>query len=152
MKVLNWMLGHVLESATVLSIASEDMAAFERSVTQLKPYYGAVGTPSALHFQILGTRLLQLLVENRMAEFHNEVRDLFMLGIFLCGGLSLLGYSCTGFLCSFPPYSLSSCRNRLDRMLTLPSPSSWSSISWKELTTRCDEDKVPSFSSSFFSS
>lgn len=69
--------GHVLESATLLSVLGEDMAAFERSVTQLKTYYGALAAqlpPSPLHYPILGTRLLQLLVENRMAEFHNEVR------------------------------------------------------------------------------
>lgn len=69
--------GHVLESATLLSVLSEDMAAFERTVTQLKTYYGgaiaAQLPPSPLHYPILGTRLLQLLVENRMAEFHNEL-------------------------------------------------------------------------------
>jgi 26S proteasome regulatory subunit N12 len=69
---------HVLESATILSVLSEDIAAFERNVLQLKVYYsksvGAELAPSPLHYPILGTRLLQLLVENRMAEFHNEVR------------------------------------------------------------------------------
>uniref|UniRef100_K3X1Q6 PCI domain-containing protein n=1 Tax=Globisporangium ultimum (strain ATCC 200006 / CBS 805.95 / DAOM BR144) TaxID=431595 RepID=K3X1Q6_GLOUD len=67
---------HVLESATMLSVLSEDMASFERSVIQLKVYYGSLATelgPSPLHYPILGTRLLQLLVENRMAEFHNEL-------------------------------------------------------------------------------
>lgn len=64
----------MLESATLLSIASEDMPAFERNVTQLKPYYSGAAAPSPLHYPILGTRLLHLLVENRMAEFHNEVR------------------------------------------------------------------------------
>ncbi|GLD99793.1 hypothetical protein PINS_up008521 [Pythium insidiosum] len=68
---------HVLESATMLSVLSEDMAAFERNVLQLKPYYSnpfaAQLSPSPLHYPILGTRLLQLLVENRMAEFHNEL-------------------------------------------------------------------------------
>jgi 26S proteasome regulatory subunit N12 len=63
----------VLESATLLSIAGEDLAAFQRSVAQLKPYYAGPASPSPLHYPILGTRLLQLLVENRMAEFHNEV-------------------------------------------------------------------------------
>lgn len=70
----------MLESATLLSVLSEDMASFERSVLQLKVYYSArvasTLAPSALHYPILGTRLLQLLVENRMAEFHNEVRVL----------------------------------------------------------------------------
>lgn len=63
----------------MLSVLSEDMASFERSVIQLKVYYGSLSAelgPSPLHYPILGTRLLQLLVENRMAEFHNEVRSL----------------------------------------------------------------------------
>lgn len=68
---------HVLESATILSVLSEDIAGFERNVLQLKVYYSAAVSaelpPSQLHFPILGTRLLQLLVENRMAEFHNEL-------------------------------------------------------------------------------
>ncbi|RLN89912.1 hypothetical protein BBJ28_00020719 [Nothophytophthora sp. Chile5] len=64
--------GHVLESATLLSILREDMTAFERNMLQLKVYYNGGLTPSPLHYPILGTRLLQLLVENRMAEFHNE--------------------------------------------------------------------------------
>uniref|UniRef100_M4BBF3 PCI domain-containing protein n=1 Tax=Hyaloperonospora arabidopsidis (strain Emoy2) TaxID=559515 RepID=M4BBF3_HYAAE len=49
------------------------MTAYERSVLQLKVYYSSGLHPSALHYPILGTRLLQLLVENRMAEFHNEL-------------------------------------------------------------------------------
>lgn len=72
----------MLESATVLSVLSEDMASFERSVIQLKVYYGSLAaelSPSELHYPILGTRLLQLLVENRMAEFHNEVRFMYVL-------------------------------------------------------------------------
>ncbi|POM72307.1 26S proteasome non-ATPase regulatory subunit [Phytophthora palmivora] len=64
---------HVLESATLLSILREDMTAFERSMIQLKVYYNSGLEPSPLHYPILGTRLLQLLVENRMAEFHNEL-------------------------------------------------------------------------------
>ncbi|CAH0477626.1 unnamed protein product [Peronospora belbahrii] len=64
---------HVLESATLLSILREDMTAFERSMVQLKIYYSSGLQPSPLHYPILGTRLLQLLVENRMAEFHNEL-------------------------------------------------------------------------------
>lgn len=68
---------HVLESAAMLSVLGEDVAAFERNVLQLKAYYAtavsATLPPSALQLPILGTRLLQLLVENRMAEFHNEL-------------------------------------------------------------------------------
>ncbi|CAI5711880.1 unnamed protein product [Peronospora destructor] len=64
---------HVLESATLLSILQEDMTAFERHMIQLKVYYSCGLQRSPLHYPILGTRLLQLLVENRMAEFHNEL-------------------------------------------------------------------------------
>lgn len=64
---------HVLESATLLSILREDMTAFERNMLQLKIYFHSGLEPSPLHYPILGTRLLQLLVENRMAEFHNEL-------------------------------------------------------------------------------
>lgn len=67
----------------MLSILSEDMASFERHVIQLKVYYNSFGAalaPSPLQYPILGTRLLQLLVENRMAEFHNEVHTLAVLG------------------------------------------------------------------------
>lgn len=63
----------MLESATLLSILREDMTAFERSMIQLKVYHHSGLQPSPLHYPILGTRLLQLLVENRMAEFHNEL-------------------------------------------------------------------------------
>nr|CCA14333.1 26S proteasome nonATPase regulatory subunit putative [Albugo laibachii Nc14] len=69
---------HVLESATILSILNEDLADFERNVVQLKVYYGAVQpestvASSSLFHPLMGTRLLHLLVENRMADFHNEL-------------------------------------------------------------------------------
>ncbi|RHZ41834.1 hypothetical protein DYB31_006732, partial [Aphanomyces astaci] len=71
-----------------------DIPAFERNITQLKVYYNSFGysylhalaismlmlpissdqlPKSPLHYPLLGTRLLHLLVENRMAEFHGEV-------------------------------------------------------------------------------
>lgn len=66
----------ILESATILSIYEEDMAAFERNFTQLGVYYSDLAKDlpeSTLHNPIVGTRLLQLLVENRLAEFHGEL-------------------------------------------------------------------------------
>ncbi|RHY52311.1 hypothetical protein DYB34_004635 [Aphanomyces astaci] len=84
----------VLESATIMSVKEEDIPAFERNITQLKVYYNSFGysylralaismlmlpissdqlPKSPLHYPLLGTRLLHLLVENRMAEFHGEV-------------------------------------------------------------------------------
>ena len=61
-----------------MSILNEDLADFERNVVQLKVYYGAVQpestvASSSLFHPLMGTRLLHLLVENRMADFHNEV-------------------------------------------------------------------------------
>lgn len=67
---------HVLESATILGIQCEDAASFERNMLQLKVYYNRKDmdmSPSPLQLPLLGARLLQLLVENRMAEFHNEM-------------------------------------------------------------------------------
>ncbi|KAF0697170.1 Aste57867_12164 [Aphanomyces stellatus] len=69
----------VLESATIMSVKEEDSAAFERNITQLKVYYNSFGDQlpkSPLHYPLLGTRLLHLLVENRMAEFHGELEIL----------------------------------------------------------------------------
>ncbi|KAH9102043.1 hypothetical protein AeMF1_021323 [Aphanomyces euteiches] len=69
----------VLESATILSLKEQDGAGFERNITQLKVYYNSFAgqlPPSSLHYPLLGTRLLHLLVENRMAEFHGELEIL----------------------------------------------------------------------------
>ncbi|OQS04743.1 26S proteasome non-ATPase regulatory subunit [Thraustotheca clavata] len=69
----------VLESAAILSIQQEDMAAFERNITQLNVYYHSYGTQlpaSQLQYPLIGTHLLHLLVENRMAEFHGELEML----------------------------------------------------------------------------
>ncbi|ETW06069.1 hypothetical protein H310_03664 [Aphanomyces invadans] len=69
----------VLESATIMSINEEDIPGFERNITQLKVYYNSFGDQlpkSPLHYPLLGTRLLHLLVENRMAEFHGELEIL----------------------------------------------------------------------------
>ncbi|KDO31027.1 hypothetical protein SPRG_04213 [Saprolegnia parasitica CBS 223.65] len=73
----------VLESAAIMSIHQEDMAGFERNMTQLKVYYNSYGAQlpaSTLQYPLMGTRLLHLLVENRMAEFHGELEILPVLG------------------------------------------------------------------------
>ena len=66
----------MLEYAAILSVQTEDMQAFERNMSQLRVYYtdfNAELPESKLHYSILGMRLLHFLVENRMADFHNEL-------------------------------------------------------------------------------
>jgi len=68
-----------LESLVLLNVQEDDMEEFERSVSQLKVYYAdymAELGESPLHYPILGMRLLSLLVDNRMAEFHGELENI----------------------------------------------------------------------------
>jgi len=65
-----------LELAVLLSIAQEDEKAFERHVSQVKPYYydyAHLLPPSERKWQTLGLLLLHLLSQNRMGEFHTEI-------------------------------------------------------------------------------
>lgn len=65
-----------LEIGALLSIEKQDIQAFERYVAQLKCYYfdyAGLLTESACKFQILGLNLLNLLAQNRLAEFHTEL-------------------------------------------------------------------------------
>jgi 26S proteasome regulatory subunit N12 len=60
------------------SVRSQDVAAFERHVAQLKPYYyDSIYTSmlgdSERKWLILGLYLLGLLAHNRIAEFHTEL-------------------------------------------------------------------------------
>lgn len=62
-----------------MSILNEDLVDFERNFVQLKVYYGAAQPESSssrsnLFYPLMGARLLHFLVENRMADFHNEVQ------------------------------------------------------------------------------
>jgi 26S proteasome regulatory subunit N12 len=66
----------VLENAAILHIKREDMDAFERQVAQLRPYYSggaSAASASELRNSILGLTLMNLLVDNRLAEFHSEL-------------------------------------------------------------------------------
>ncbi|XP_042453470.1 26S proteasome non-ATPase regulatory subunit 8 homolog A-like [Zingiber officinale] len=66
----------IYEHAVVLSVKTEDQDAFERDFFQLKPYYtdtNGMIPPSPQQYPILGLNLLRLLVQNRIAEFHNEL-------------------------------------------------------------------------------
>jgi 26S proteasome regulatory subunit N12 len=66
----------VLEIGIQWSVATADMAAFERQITQLKVYYfdcKDLLPDSPYRNQYLGLNLLRLLSENRIAEFHTEL-------------------------------------------------------------------------------
>jgi 26S proteasome regulatory subunit N12 len=69
-----------LEYAVLLSINVGDKDAFQRHMTALRPYYfaGSAGQGPArsdVMYSVLGLNLLYLLVENRLADFHCEVRQ-----------------------------------------------------------------------------
>lgn len=71
----------ILEYAIILSIKAGDKSSFQRYMASLRPYYTAARstTPAGTNtsdivYTILGLNLLYLLVENRLADFHCEVR------------------------------------------------------------------------------
>ena len=67
----------ILEHGALLSIRLMDIPLFERHVAQLKVYYtdcAGVLPASQRQHPILGLNLLRLLAQNRIAEFHTEVR------------------------------------------------------------------------------
>ena len=66
----------ILESSTLLSLQQNDMASFEKHVTQLIVYYTDyrhILPISDVCNDVLGMHLLHLLVEHRMAEFHSTL-------------------------------------------------------------------------------
>jgi 26S proteasome regulatory subunit N12 len=66
----------VLEYAVISAVKRNDAVSFERNFTQLRPYYldvrGAM-PPSQPEALFAGLHLLNLLVQNRIAEFHMAV-------------------------------------------------------------------------------
>lgn len=61
-----------LEIGILLTVVDGDMDAFARNVAQVKPLYAVLkSTPRKCH--ILGLNLMNLLVENRLSEFHAEL-------------------------------------------------------------------------------
>lgn len=61
-----------LEIGILLAVEDGDMDAFARNVAQIKPLYSVLkATPRKCH--ILGLNLMNLLVENRLSEFHAEL-------------------------------------------------------------------------------
>ena len=70
---------NALELGVLLSVADDDLDAFSRNISQLKPYYAALSaaanntntTERKCH--VLGLNLMNLLVDNRLSEFHAEL-------------------------------------------------------------------------------
>lgn len=64
-----------LELGALLSAADDDLDAFARNISQLKPYYDALPASSTTERKchVLGLNLMHLLVDNRLSEFHAEL-------------------------------------------------------------------------------
>lgn len=63
-----------LELGILMMVEDGDLDSFARNVAQIKPMYdvlGSAGTPRKCH--ILGLNLMNLLVDNRLSEFHAEL-------------------------------------------------------------------------------
>jgi 26S proteasome regulatory subunit N12 len=61
-----------LELGILITVADGDLDSFARNVAQIKPFYAILKTtPRKNH--ILGLNLMNLLVENRLSEFHAEL-------------------------------------------------------------------------------
>ncbi|CAG9788297.1 unnamed protein product [Diatraea saccharalis] len=69
----------VLEIGAQWAVATKDVKAFERYISQLKCYYFDYKDhlpESSFMYQLLGLNLLFLLSQNRVAEFHTELERL----------------------------------------------------------------------------
>lgn len=75
---------NALELGILLSVADDDLEAFARNMSQLKPYYTALSARSGdetltttsiteRKCHVLGLNLMHLLVDNRLSEFHAEL-------------------------------------------------------------------------------
>ena len=66
-----------LEMGVLLAVADDDLDAFGRNISQLKPYYAALSASGAAASErkchVLGLNLMHLLVDNRLSEFHAEL-------------------------------------------------------------------------------
>ncbi len=63
----------MLEQGALFAIKTRDLAAFERSVTQLQQLYSGPGGESPFKYEILGLNLLRLLAVDKRAEFHMQL-------------------------------------------------------------------------------
>jgi hypothetical protein len=88
----------ILEHAALFSIKARDTAAFERFIAQLKSYYfDEHALPrSQREYLLLGLNLLNLLSQNRIAEFHVEleVHTLALRSIFKTSFFSFSFFTC----------------------------------------------------------
>jgi len=69
-----------LEIGVLLTVLDGDLDAFGRNIAQLKPHYNKIGTSkittttgTARKCHVLGLNLMNLLVDNRLSEFHAEL-------------------------------------------------------------------------------
>jgi 26S proteasome regulatory subunit N12 len=62
-----------LELGALLSVADDDLDAFARNISQLKPYYDTLSATTERKCHVLGLNLMHLLVDNRLSEFHAEL-------------------------------------------------------------------------------
>lgn len=62
-----------LELGALLSVADDDLDAFARNISQLKPYYDTLPATTERKCHVLGLNLMHLLVDNRLSEFHAEL-------------------------------------------------------------------------------
>ena len=62
-----------LELGALLSVADDDLDAFARNISQLKPYYDTLSATTERKCNVLGLNLMHLLVDNRLSEFHAEL-------------------------------------------------------------------------------
>eukprot|EP01082_Thalassiosira_pseudonana_P001084 g848.t1 g848 contig10:840074-840961(-) len=68
-----------LELGALLSVSDDDLDAFARNISQLKPYYATLASYSDANIaterkcHVLGLNLMHLLVDNRLSEFHAEL-------------------------------------------------------------------------------
>jgi len=67
-----------LEMGVLISVVDQDLEAFARNLSQLKPYYTpsfttATDPTQSQKCHILGLNLMYLLVENNLSEFHAEL-------------------------------------------------------------------------------
>jgi 26S proteasome regulatory subunit N12 len=72
----NSIAAQALETGVLLSVADEDLDAFERNISQLKAYYSLLANSSGTtnkKCHILGLNLMYLLVKNNLSEFHSEL-------------------------------------------------------------------------------
>jgi len=68
----------IIEMGALYSIASRDIPAYSRYMSQLKPYYFDYKNLPKSYFrsQLLGLNLLCLLAQNQVADFHTEIERL----------------------------------------------------------------------------